>query len=229
MINWTETEYGFSTVLESKYLIFFGKKNTTIEHLKNQFSKFSFYQIQQTHSNICLNADLTKEVEVGDAHYTQQTNKALIIKTADCMPILAYDKISQNVLAIHAGWRGVENQVISHALIKSKFQQPAVFIGPHILQKSFEVKFDAFTLLKQRVDSYNLPINYNSTFEHVKLNSYKISLLDIVNLEFNSRLKDNYSLEALMIDTVTSNDFHSFRREKENTGRNLSFIVRIGS
>jgi len=228
MTTWLENEYGFYKNIGSKYLIFFGKKNVSVDALKKYYSSLSFYEIKQTHSNICVDADHNTELQIADAHYSLSKNKALLIKTADCMPILAFDEATSTILSVHAGWRGIENQVTTESLKTISLKNPHFFIGPHILQDSFEVKDDAYNLLLKRARTYNLSFDQKTNFMPIDDGKYKINLLSIIDLELKSYFKHNpYSVDLLKIDTVTSPLFHSYRREKENAGRNISFIAQL--
>ncbi len=42
----------------------------------------------------------------GDALITDQKNTPIAVLTADCAPILLFDKNTRTIAAIHAGWRG---------------------------------------------------------------------------------------------------------------------------
>ena len=177
MTPWLENEYGFYKKINSKYLIFFGKKNITLENLKNHYSNLQFCEVKQTHSNICINADQNSELQIADAHFSKSKKKALLIKTADCMPLLAFDETTSTILSIHAGWRGVENQIITASLKSTHLKNPHFFIGPHILQESFEVKSDAYDLLLKRALSYKLPFDQRADFKSIEADKYKINLL----------------------------------------------------
>ena len=51
-----------------------------------------------------------------DALVTDLPGICLCISTADCIPVLLYDKKHQAIAAVHAGWRGTVNFIIGHAL-----------------------------------------------------------------------------------------------------------------
>ena len=47
----------------------------------------------------------------GDALITRQPGLALVIKTADCVPVLLFDPVSRSIAAVHAGWRGTLRRI----------------------------------------------------------------------------------------------------------------------
>lgn len=72
----------------------------------------------------------------------------LSVRVADCLPISLIDKKSHSFGLIHAGWRGLENEIIVKAvqLMTNEFhsnpKDVEVLIGPHICQKHYEIKND---------------------------------------------------------------------------------------
>lgn len=196
-------------------LVFFGKKNCELGRIQELFPKFHFRSVKQTHSNHFIQS-IAASIDIeADAHWTTEKNVALLIRTADCMPILAFEHLSRKIAAIHAGWRGVANRITPLTL--NLFATMDLFIGPHILQKSFDVKVDAKTLL-----AASIPDLDPTSFVDVQSDSMKIDLEKIVIHQIGrNRLKNIFSTN---IDTKTNPDFHSYRRDQKNAGRNLSFI-----
>jgi polyphenol oxidase len=78
----------------------------------------------------------------GDALWTRETGTALLIRTADCLPILFYSKSEPLVGAVHAGWRGFEKRILSRALEKVACGDLDFFVGPFIGGNSYEVGSD---------------------------------------------------------------------------------------
>ena len=77
----------------------------------------------------------------GDALVTTEPGLALLVVTADCVPILV--ATDERVAAIHAGWRGLVGGVIAAAL--SEFADPGratAWIGPAIGPCCYEVGED---------------------------------------------------------------------------------------
>lgn len=110
---------------------------------------------QQTHeTDICVvdSAFLSLSVEEQqrqlygiDAVITNQPGCCICISTADCVPLLLYDKKHGVVAAVHSGWRGTVARIVAKTLQKMNEQYQTrgedllVVIGPSISQVSFEV------------------------------------------------------------------------------------------
>ena len=83
-----------------------------------------------------------------DIHLTRETDLALAVQTADCLPILIVDARTRAVAAAHAGWRGLAArvpEVVVGALAQQYGSRPAdlvVAIGPSIGACCYEVGLD---------------------------------------------------------------------------------------
>lgn len=74
---------------------------------------------RQVHGDTVIRVDATPDdwsAGEGDALITNQPGLALCAQTADCTPVLLYDRETRSIAAIHAGWRGVVAQVIPAAI-----------------------------------------------------------------------------------------------------------------
>ncbi len=69
--------------------------------------------MHQLHTDIVhrLNADPGKNLE-GDALMTGIPGLLLVIRTADCLPVLLVDEENRAVAAVHCGWRGTERRIL---------------------------------------------------------------------------------------------------------------------
>lgn len=102
--------------------------------------------LNQTHSNniadLSQNPDLTLPV---DASITSLKGQVCAVMTADCLPLLVTDVHGQAVAAIHAGWQGLANGIITktiNLMVKRYRVEPAnllVWLGPAISQAHFEI------------------------------------------------------------------------------------------
>lgn len=207
---------------DDSVFIFFGNKNFEKEHF-SFFPGVQFQFLKQVHGNEVVYIDrFTDEVIHADAQFTGTKNLALVIQTADCLPILGYDKNQRWIYAAHAGWRGVENRILINTL--QKFIKNAhtplisIFVGPHIQLTSFEVDKDVADKLRACTDTENGHYTYDET-----KNKYFVNLKKIVHAQAQELPIQIQELYISNIDTFTNENYSSFRRLK-NPCRNWSFI-----
>lgn len=99
-----------------------------------------------------------------DALITQEKGVCLCVSTADCAPILLYDRKQQVIAAIHAGWRGSVNYIVRNTLEQMNrlynTQGEDIFaaIGPCIGFDAFEVGDEVYDAFKQN----DFPMEYIS-------------------------------------------------------------------
>ena len=80
-----------------------------------------------------------------DALMTDMAGVCIGVSTADCIPVLLYDKPHHAVCAIHAGWRGTVKRIVEIAVARmaevygSLPEDIVAQIGPGIHLESFEV------------------------------------------------------------------------------------------
>jgi hypothetical protein len=172
--------------------------------------------LTQVHSAVVVNSSTTGCAGEGDALITNRPGVALSIRTADCFPILLADPEHRAVAAIHAGWRGTEQGIVGRAIdaMCSDFDtspgQIAAAIGPGIGACCYEVGED----VAQRFGLKGAG--------HLDLAA--------INREQLTRA----GVPASRIDTLAhctrceSALFHSYRRDREQAGRMISFIRILG-
>jgi YfiH family protein len=99
-----------------------------------------------------------------DALITQEKSVCLCVSTADCTPILLYDKKQQVIAAIHAGWRGSVNYIVRktleqmNRLYNTQGEDIFAAIGPCIGFDAFEVGDEVYDAFKQN----DFPMEYIS-------------------------------------------------------------------
>ena len=211
------------------------RKNKVIKNLKivkNKFGKKSkkIFLLHQIHSNkfiyINKNSKSIQKKLRADAIITNQTKLPIGVLTADCVPILLYDKCEKMIAAIHAGWKGaykgIIQKVISFMIKKGCDHNDIIaVIGPCIGKNSYNVKIDfkkkflkkdkknkKFFSLKNNMIYFDLP-NY------VK---YQLEINKITNIDMKN------------VDTfIKKNNFFSARRAirsgHDDYGRNISIIM----
>ncbi len=207
--------------------ILFGNKHATLDNLKGEFPEFNFLSVKQTHSDKVVEAG---KVQEADAHFTQLRNTALLISTADCLPVMVHVPSSALVMGLHAGWRGIEANIIGKSLMHLKdrghdISDAQVWIGPHIGFGSFEVSQDVAERLRKTYKE--LPSLVYGEFEQPQPDPTKkrFNLFLIATLQLVTAGIHEQNIHSLLINTVKSKDHESFRRDGATATRNLSFIA----
>ena len=186
--------------------------------------------LKQTHSTVVSTPQTRKakpnDVINADASVTNIANEALVIMTADCLPVLFTNSKGTVVGAAHAGWRGLcagvlENTVAQMLNLSNETSASdlLVWLGPAIGPASFEVGKDVVEAFR---DS-GLPFSENA-FQPIAGKSGKF-LADIYRLACDR-------LQACGVTSIfggeyctvrDSKQFFSYRRDGQ-TGRFASVI-----
>ncbi len=97
---------------------------------------FSLNQIHSSKVKIIKKDKNFLKEEKADALVTNQRDIFLMIKTADCFPVLMFDPRQEVMAAIHVGWRGAIEKIFLNVLLKMitnfncRPQDILVAIGP---------------------------------------------------------------------------------------------------
>ncbi len=78
-----------------------------------EWNEFRPVILDQVHSDIihCVDAFPDGRLE-GDALITSTPGLFLVIKSADCLPVLIVDEGRRVVAAVHCGWRGTQKRIL---------------------------------------------------------------------------------------------------------------------
>ena len=204
------------------------KQNIVIASKKISKSYKKLFLLNQIHSNkfFFIKSCKFKKKLTGDALITDQKKIVLVVLTADCVPVLIFDKKLKIISAIHAGWKGAYKGIIQKVLNYFKKQGSEsknliAAIGPCISQKNYEVQNDfksKFLKQSKRNKIFFKKVKnktYFSLNKYVKfqLESLGVKKIDIIN-------QDTYSQK---------NNFFSARRslhkKLNDYGRNISLIM----
>lgn len=112
--------------------------------LLDQFAEFGVNKITwmtQTHSTIChsINEEMTFDALVGDGLCTQRSGHALMMMTADCLPVVLGNASGTEVANLHAGWRGLAHGIIENTISTMSSEPTWAWLGAAISQACFEV------------------------------------------------------------------------------------------
>ena len=162
-----------------------------------------------------------------DALCTDVAGYAVCVSTADCVPILLYDKRHQAVAAVHSGWRGTVQQILFRSLEQmnktygTNGNDVYACIGPSISVDAFEIGEEVYDAFKKAGFPMQLiSIRNESTLKH------HIDLWKANTIQLESFGVPSSQIEVSGICTYTNNeDFFSARRLGINSGRILSGIM----
>jgi YfiH family protein len=167
---------------------------------------FDLLRVKQTHSNIVLDEKNCNELEADGIAGNSKTPLAIL--TADCLPILLLGENGHAM--IHAGWRGLQNQILNNDLIK-KIKPTYAFIGPHIKAHNYEVQED-------------FKLNFPNPDVFKKLNDkIYFDLLAVAKTQLK-KLFPEITIEDSGLCTFSDLNFHSYRRDK-TTERNWNVYI----
>ncbi|HEX4771451.1 MAG TPA: peptidoglycan editing factor PgeF [Bryobacteraceae bacterium] len=182
--------------------------------------------LRQIHSDRVVNANARSgdREEEGDALITDQTGKAIGVRTADCVPILLLDAKNRAVAAVHAGWRGSAGQIIQRTLesMEAAFgTRPAdvhAAFGPSIRVCCYEVREE-------------VAARFASLFPEWGEEEKVTRQLNLPEANRRLLLAGGVPPEQIfdlgLCTTCQTAQFFSYRREPENSGRMVSSILRL--
>ena len=159
--------------------------------------------MDQTHSSEIAFADSNISYKC-DAIYTNKIKLPLVVKTADCVPLLM--ESSKGVSATHAGWRGLEKSIFEKSLDIHEISSLKISIGPHARKCCYEVGVE---FLK----------TFNNSINKVDNKFY----LDLTKNIKQFAFENNISLEDTNVCTICNKEYFSYRKNKTNE-RQFSFI-----
>ena len=187
--------------------------------LLNQIHSNKFYYIDKT-------SKLNHKKFSGDALITNKSNTPIAVLTADCAPILVFDKKNKTIAAIHAGWKGaykgIVKKVIKFMIKKgSSTKDITAVIGPCISQKNYEVKQDFVKRFIKKDPKTKVFFKKTKDKNYFNLNKYVAYQLKSLNIK---------KVEVINKDTFNiKNNFFSARRSMSHNesdyGRNISVIM----
>lgn len=174
--------------------------------------------LNQAHSCSVVSAEHIG-VDPADACYTAMSAHVCAVMTADCLPVLLCNQSGTWVAAVHAGWRGLLQNIISKTLKHACCSTDSImaWLGPAISKKNY-------CLPKSHVAKF-LAVNqdYSSCFEMGDKGMFAVDLYQLARVELERQgVKHIYGGNYC---TYEHNDlFFSYRRDGALTGRMASMI-----
>lgn len=159
-----------------------------------------------------------------DALITSEKEILIAVMSADCVPILLYDKKNHVCAAIHSGWKGTVARILEKTLLEMNKQfgtqgeHVVAGIGPSVSQPSYEVGEEVVVAVKQSFSNSAqllMPLPSNKA----KLNLWNANKIQL--LEFGV---PEEKIEISNLCTVLHNNYF-FSARKGDSGRFAAGIM----
>lgn len=191
----------------------------------------------QTHSCNILTIDhdfiqLTNEsrhtiLQGKDAVITNISDVCLCVSTADCIPILLYDRANRAIAAIHAGWRGTVARIVEQTIqtmrdtYGTQSTDLQAIIGPGISFDAFEVGIEVYKAFEEARFDMNRIARW-----HEDKGKYHLDLPMANRLQLSAMGVPTEQIHDSHICTYEHHhDFFSARRLGIKSGRILNGIM----
>ncbi len=179
----------------------------------------SLVTADQVHGTKVLHAREGGHYSGYDAFITDRAGLYLCILTADCFPVLIYDRERNVVGAAHAGWQGSAANVAGKTLsamregFGTKPSSCLAWIGTGISAAAYEVGREVASRFESR---------------HTEPNPSGTCQLDLSSVNrqqlIHGGLADTTIATSPFCTVRNNNDYYSYRKENGNTGRMMALI-----
>ncbi len=174
--------------------------------------------LEQVHSNKVVNATEINMLNAkADASVSAEKNVVCAVMTADCLPVLICSADGQKIAAIHAGWRGLANGIITHSINALTTQEVIVWFGAAIGKHCFEIGDDVRQIFIKKSSDYATAFQRHGSKWLADI--YQLARIELAQLGIFNVYGGDY---CTMRDEET---FYSYRRDT-HTGRMATLIWR---
>ncbi len=177
-----------------------------------------FAQGVQVHGNTIQIVDHPGTFESTDALLTIRKNIPLIIKTADCAPVILFEPEQEVIAAVHAGWRSVVKGILENTIrimVENFDCEPEIIkcaIGPSIRSCCYEVKSDVSSRFPDDVILWKNNKSYLDIPKAIQLRLIDQGI-QIENID-----------DSQLCTACNEKLFFSHRRDKGKTGRMMTAV-----
>ena len=153
--------------------------------------------LRQVHSNRVANNG------EADGRYTSRVGEVLCIQSADCLPILIWDKKGREIAAVHAGWQGLASGIINNVICNFESDDLTAWIGPHIRSCHYEIDVKLYDKFKH----YPRSIVQGRDAQHWQLSLARVASIQLRNAGVEG------VLESDSCTACETKRFFSYRRD----------------
>jgi YfiH family protein len=228
----TQREYGFSEggYASNNLALHVDDEPESVAKNRSQLESAitcdSIQWLDQVHGRKIIEAQSDGFTRTADGCYSRVVNQACAVLTADCLPVLLCDKSGTQVAAVHAGWRGLSQGIVSSAvdLFDCDVDDLLVYLGPAISSEHFEVGIDVleafFESAKTELQLSSISRSFIPSLKHPM--KFQADIYVLAKAELNMLgVTEIYGGESCTYSEAER--FYSYRRDGQ-TGRFASLI-----
>lgn len=181
-------------------------------------------QVHKTRIVNVTSRTTTADLQETDALVTNEPGVCVAVMSADCVPILLYDKRNVVVAAVHSGWRGTVAKILQKTLIHmqkyfgTEASDLVAGIGPSVSQLSYEVGEE---VIREVHDSFGKEsgLMLHHLENKAKLDLWAANKMQLINFGVSPS-----AIETSDLCTVLNND-EFFSARKGDAGRFAAGII----
>ncbi|MCX8027142.1 MAG: peptidoglycan editing factor PgeF [Thermodesulfovibrionales bacterium] len=196
------------------------------DYLKDTISQNHdvFFPIQKHTDNVYIANEMHPNLQIiADAVVTNKKNLFIGVKTADCVPIIIFDEVSQSIGVIHAGWRGTSQGIVKKTIkmmtthYGASSENIQMIFCPSIGRCCYEIDKDVFIKI--------MSVTPEGSIWTKKGKKYFIDLQEANMLQATETGIKRENVNIIKECTYClSNKYHSYRRDGMAAGRQFSVI-----
>ena len=187
----------------------------------------------QTHTDrVEIVSNLNQNLEEVDGVITNKKDIILCTTSADCTSLFFYDDRKKVIADVHSGWRGTLKKIGKKAVEKmvDEFncdpKDIICCIGPCIQKCHFEVEEDVMNMFKNEFTYTNRIseiIEQGKNIDGKQKYNIDTTLINKIILKEAGLVSENI-IDSGICTVCNSDYFHSYRVDREKSGRNGAFI-----
>jgi len=188
--------------------------------------RFQLILLRQVHSDtVHFIEEMPQRILRGDAAVTLLPGLLLVIRTADCLPVLLVEGKKRLIGAVHCGWKGTSRRILEKVVLGMQEHYGAdpgaimAAFGPCIGGHCYEVGEDvrrAFAAPGLPAPAFRPVTGRKDRFLFDLRSANRLQLL-----ELGVKARNIFSVD---ICTHCHSDYPSYRRDREKCDRIFSFI-----
>ncbi len=218
-----------SEYLETPADIFFAN-SAIMQRLIGDWQLRHLFFARQVHgvAGICVTSKVASEVPAftlsADFLHTIIPEIGIGVMTADCLPIILLDPVRQAVAVIHAGWRGVVQNIITSttgalsASYATHVSDIRVFFGPSAGVCCYQVGQEFVGIMSRVAHAHNVL--------HIREDQLFLDVAGLVRNQLIAAGVAAYNISSeFNLCTICDTRFYSHRRDAQRAGRQMTIVA----